>query len=77
MINQLYSKIQEQCLQKDLKAVNVMVQIQSYGRVFVYDQMGLVVDKDQPICIFPKDDTIEERIIKGLQSFYHQVEQRK
>lgn len=56
--------------------VNVVIQIQSYGRVFVYDQLGIVVDEEEAICIFPKNDTVEDRINKGLESLYKKCQER-
>lgn len=73
----MYEEIQAKCQKQDLKGVNVVVQIQSYGRVFVFDQLGLVVEKDQAICIFPNEDTIEDRIFNGLQAFSQCIDKRK
>ena len=56
--------------------INVVIQIQSYGRVFIYDQLGVVLDKDEAICVFPKEDTIEDRINKGLNSFYKKCQEQ-
>lgn len=49
--------------------VNVIIQVQSYGRVFIYDQLGKVVPQDDAICVYPKENTIEERIVEGLKVF--------
>ena len=56
--------------------INVVIQVQSYGRVFIYDQLGIVVDEEEAICIFPKEDTVEGRINKGLEIFYCKIQEK-
>lgn len=48
---------------------NVIIQVQSYGRVFIYDQKGKIVDIEDAICIFPNGKSVEEKIIAGLERF--------
>lgn len=61
-------KLLNQIAQKN-PLVNVIIQVQSYGRVFIYDQTGEVVSQENAICIFTKDNTISDRINQGLTDF--------
>ena len=46
---------------------NVVVQIQSYGRVFVYDQLGEIITQDEAICTYRKDgETTDDMIERAL-----------
>ena len=50
---------------------NVIVQVQSYGRVFVYDQLGEIVSQDDAICVNREEgestDAMMLRAVKTLE----------
>lgn len=50
---------------------NVVIQVQSYGRVFIWDQLGKIVDEENAICVIRSDDneTTESLIMRGLGEF--------
>ena len=57
IINDIQSKVN----------TNVVVQVQSYGRVFVYDQLGEIVTQDEAICVYREDgETTDEMIGRAL-----------
>lgn len=46
---------------------NVIVQVQSYGRVFVYDQIGEIVPQDEALCAYREDgETTDELMLRAV-----------
>jgi hypothetical protein len=57
--------------------INVVIQIQSYGRVFVWDQLGLIRTACDPMCVSAREESLDERLSLALRSFLSEARKKK
>src|SRR3972149_599454 len=73
--NDRLDKLMDEIVKIDC-CINLIIKIQSYGRVFVYDQFGLACSQEEAICSFVRADTLDDRIVKTVERFLEKVQEK-
>lgn len=66
LIDNLHEKAITLAEKKGITTLNIRIQVQSYRRVFLWDQLGIIVHEDEAICI-NEGDSIDDRIAKAYE----------
>ena len=71
-INEMHQKVISKVEQYGNYSTNICIQVQSYNRVFIWDQLGHWVSKEEAICIY-EGNSIDERIVKAYQELLQKI----